>query len=145
MTSVGWLASESIREEVPAEIALTPVGLGVSSLSLRGFYSALDAGERAHLFSLNLGNPKGLQDYFMITEDRISTRISRAVCVLYNNVFLLLRHQTEGDLATWISSSGTKQLDQNSEMLFIYGYLYPRHILSVSPTRVGKGIYSRYR
>src|ERR1700737_4758146 len=98
LTLIGFSGSTGRQTRAPEP--RRPVGLSVSNLHLRGFRVALQAGERKHLDSLELGNPEQIQDYFLITEDKASF-VSRAVCVLYHNVFLLCRHQTEKDLISW--------------------------------------------
>jgi hypothetical protein len=116
------------------------VGLGVNRLQLDGFRSVLQDGERAYLDQLGFGEPQLLQDYFLISDSPTSNRVCRAVCVLYRDVFLLCRYVPASSLRLWDrTTTGTGPLNaiEDTEKLFIYGYLYPRHIDKVTATRVG--------
>ena len=114
-------------------------GLGISRLQLDGFRSHLQDGERIYLDTLGFGEPQLLQDYFLISEYPKSNRVSRAVCVLYRDVFLLCRYVSGSSIRSWDQIPAHRQPIpiQETEKLFIYGYLYPRHINKVTATRVG--------
>ena len=115
------------------------IGLPISVLQLDGFRSRLQDGERTYLDSLGLGNPQSIQDYFLITEDGDHGRVTRAVCVLYPGVLLLFRYHTESSLTSWDRTPGYHRLvtPLETEKLFVYGYLYPRHIHQATRTTVG--------
>jgi len=122
----------------PAPAAL-PQNLGVGQMQLAGFYYCLDEAERQYIDSLQLGPPELLQDYFIITQvgDRISTK---AVGVLYRNVFLLFRAYQANSLRAWDHSDSRHPPVPTREAYFVYGYLYPRHIHTITPNQVGTGI-----
>jgi hypothetical protein len=134
-----WMTSSSSsasRAPIP-----TPsfVGVGISRLQLDGFRFHLQDGERAYLDTLNAGEPHLLHDYFLISDDPGSSRISRAVCALYRDVFLLCRDVPTSSLRSWDHTTGSRPLNaiEETEKLFVYGYLYPRHIEKVTATRIG--------
>jgi hypothetical protein len=99
------------------------------------FYRELDEGEHLHLERLHIGAPVSLQD-FDVTQDRL---VTRAVGVLYRDIFILFRYKPQAALVSWDDTSETVSSDAK-ERLFIYCYLYPRHITSVAPTRNGNAI-----
>jgi hypothetical protein len=107
-------------------------GLGVDICHLRCFLEDLEIGERAYLESLDLGRPQSLHT-FVITEDRDNNRTTTAIGVLYSEVFTLFRYRAREKLHSWDTTSDPG----NGRCLLIYGYLYPRHIKSVTPTRNG--------
>ncbi len=114
-------------------------GLGISRLQLDGFRSCLQDGERGYLDTLGFGEPQLLQDYFLVTHDPPSNRVCRAVCALYRDVFLLCRYVSTSSVRSWDHVSGSRPTNsvQETEKLFVYGYLYPRHINKITLTRVG--------
>jgi len=115
------------------------VGVGISRIQLDGFRSHLQDGERAYLDSLGFGEPQLLHDNFMITDEEGSSRVSRAVCALYRDVFLLCRYVAASSLRSWDYTTGSRPPEaiEETEKLFVYGYLYPRHIEQVTTSRVG--------
>jgi hypothetical protein len=138
---LGWLTSGSISPNHPPIPAPPFAGLGVSRLQLDGFRSLLQDGEREHLDTLRLGEPQLLQDYFFVSDPSTSNRVSRAVGVLYREVFLLCRYVQSGSIRSWDythgSGSGVLNSLEETEKLFVYGYIYPRNINKVIATRVG--------
>lgn len=139
MSNLEWLKSGSnLGHQTP--IPRPPfAGLAVSRLQLDGFRACLQDGERSYLDTLGFREPQLLQDYFLITDDPPSNRVSRAVCALYRDVFLLCRYVTASSIRSWDngSSSGPTNPVLETERLFVYGYLYPRHIHKVTRTGVG--------
>ena len=133
-----WWSSSSdcSPDPAPAQTQHIQVGLGVGRLQLDGFRSYLQAGERDYLDSLQLGPPDLLQDYFLIT-DQGSNHVTRAVCVLYENVLLLCRYHSSSSLRPWGDRAGERTDLEESVKLFVYAYLYPRQIDDVASTRVG--------
>jgi hypothetical protein len=107
-------------------------GLGVDIYHLRCFLQDLENGERTYLESLGLGRPKSLHT-FVITEDRDSNRATRAIGVLYSEVFTLFRYRARRKLHSWDTTSDSPE----EQCLLLYGYLYPRHIKCVHETRNG--------
>jgi hypothetical protein len=99
----------------------------------------LQEGERNYLDTLGLGLPLLIQECFYITEDG-SARPQKAVCMLFNDILLLCRYQAESSLTSWDQTPASSRLvttTPETEKLFVYGYLYPRHIDSVKSTAVG--------
>lgn len=92
-----------------------------------------------YLDSLSLGSLESIQDYFLITQDEDQRHVTRAVCVLYSDVLLLFRHHHESSLTSWDRTPGSSRLVmlREHEKLFVYGYLYPRHIHRVTRTPIG--------
>ena len=140
-SNLEWLKSGSNSEK---QMPISPPdfsGPGISRLQLDGFHSRLQDGERSYLDTLGFGEPQLLQDYFVITEDPPSNRVSRAVCALYRDVFLLCRYVVASFVRSWDQISASSSIPTNSlqetEKLFVYGYVYPRHIHKVTATRVG--------
>jgi hypothetical protein len=107
-------------------------GLRVDIYHLRCFRQDLENSERAYLDSLGLGPPQSLHT-FVITEDRDSNRVTKAIGVLYSDVFTLFRYRARSKLHSWDTTSDPG----DGQCLLIYGYLYPRHIKCVNPTRNG--------
>jgi hypothetical protein len=139
MSNLEWLKSGSNLGH-QTSISLPPfAGLAVSRLQLDGFRACLQDGERRYLDTLGFGEPQLLQDYFLITDDPPSNRVSRAVCALYRDVFLLCRYVPSSSIRSWDSGSsiGPTNPVQERERLFVYGYLYSRHINNVTRTGVG--------
>jgi hypothetical protein len=133
-----WTTSRSSsghRAPIPPNF----VGVGISRLQLDGFRSHLQDGERAYLDTLGFGEPQLLHDYFLISDDPGSNRVSRAVCALYRDVFLLCRDVAASSLRSWDHTTGNISLNaiEETEKLFVYGYLYPRHIENATATRIG--------
>jgi hypothetical protein len=142
-----WVASFSPTSQAhPLQIQQSQnrIGVGVSGIQRDGFRSGLQDGERAYLDSLGLGSPESIQDYFLITEEGTRGRVNRAVCVLYHNVLLLCRWHVESSLTSWGQTPGNNGLVAagESEKLFVYGYLYPRHIYRVTSTPIGMAPFS---
>ena len=139
MSNLEWMKSGSnLGNQTP----ISPpafAGLGISRLQLDGFRACLQDGERNYLDTLRFGEPQLLQDYFLVTDDPPSNRFSRAVCALYRDVFLLCRYVPASSVRSWDQVSGSRPTNpiQETEKLFVYGYLYPRHISKVTSTRVG--------
>lgn len=138
-SNLEWLkhgSSSTKQNPIPPP---TFAGLGVSRLQLDGFRACLQDGERNYLDRLGFGEPKLLQDYFLVNDDPPSNRFSRAVCALYQDVFLLCRYVTASSVRSWdhLFDNGPTNSIQETERLFVYGYLYPRHINKITPTRVG--------
>ena len=133
-----WMTSSSSSVNPSPLPGSVIAGLGVSRTQLDGFRSVLQDGERAYLDTMGFGEPQLLQDYFFISEPGTNNRVSRAVCVLYQHVFLLCRYVSASSIRSWdqISHDSIPPIE-DSEKLFVYGYLYPRHIVNVTATRVG--------
>jgi hypothetical protein len=110
-------------------------GLGVDIYHLRCFLQDLEKGERSYLESFGLGVPQSLHT-FVITENKDTNRVAKAIAALYPEVFILFRYRTKQKLRSWDTTSAITY-SPDEECLLIYCYLYPRHIKNVSSTRNG--------
>ena len=100
-----------------------------------GFLTTLEDSERSYLDSLKLGQPQSLHR-FEVTKYRDGSRADNVVAVLYSDVFLLFRGRNQDQLASWTTSS-LQTPNFQDERLFLYSYLYPRHIVGIEATRNG--------
>jgi hypothetical protein len=102
-----------------------------------GIQASLRIPEAKHLLQLNLGEPTLIQDFY-ITDDGGSRSLS--VCVLFRTILLLFRHQKEtvhtrfGSVAQNLTLSEPTTPDSK---MSVYGYLFPRHISTITPTANG--------
>jgi hypothetical protein len=118
-------------------------GLNSSQIPWLGVQHLFQEAEKQYLLLLGYTAPLLVQDSFWITEDGQFHHPSKAVCILFNETLLLCRYHTESSLTSFDHTPANMRMttSQETEKLFVYGYLYPRHISRVSKTVTGTTIY----
>jgi hypothetical protein len=141
---IGWLTGGSISsiDDIPQKDAwesLGSIGLNDSRIPWLGVQHVLQKAEKQYLRSLGYTNPLLVQDFFWITEDDQPHRPTKAVCILFREILLLCRYHTESSLTLFDHTPANLRMvtAQETEKLFVYGYLYPRHISRVNQTATG--------